>query len=161
MGLKPISKGNEMEKRIFDDKTKRKLQGLLPFSPNAYVTWTPEEFLDFPEWMQPKINLRPFSKEFIEIIRGDEQKNILISEAVLKALTYSIMGWKDLYDLGTETEIIFSVEAIKSFPEALAWVIYKKVNELTFGLSPAEKESLESQQRPESGPLSKAAESAD
>jgi hypothetical protein len=150
-----------MVKRIFDQKTKRKLSGLLPFSPNAYVTWTPDEFLDFPIDIQPKINIRPLSKELIEEIRSNIQANKFSLEIARKAMTYCITGWRDLIDLGTELEVSFNPENVNQLPENLVWIIYKKVNEMTFGLSEAEKESLELQQRPGSGPLSKAAESAD
>lgn len=148
-------------KRILDEKTKRKLAGLLPFSPDSFVVWTPDEFFDFPPDVQPKFNIRPFDKTTGAFIRAEIQAGRFDVETARKAIQYAVTNWKDFIDLGTQLEIEYSAPAFDSFPEPLVWRIYKKANELTYGLSSEEKEGLESQPVSESVPLSKAAESAD
>jgi hypothetical protein len=150
-----------MTKRILDEVTKRKLAGMLPFSPGAFVVWTPEEFFSFPLDVQPKFSVRPLDKEHIAALRAAHQKGDYGIETQTKAIQYAVTHWADLIDLGTQFEIEFSQESFSLLPEPLVWLIYKKVNEMTFGLSAEEKEALELQQRPESGPLSKAAENVD
>ena len=148
-------------KRILDEKTKRKLAGLLPFSPDSFVVWTPEEFFDFPESVQPKFNIRPFDKSTSAAIRSEIQAGKFDVETARKTIQYAVTNWRDLIDLGTQLDIDYSLSAFESFPEPLVWRLYKKANELTYGLSSEEKEGLELQPVSESGPLSKAAESAD
>ena len=150
-----------MAKRIFDEATKRKLLGILPFSPGSFVTWTPEEFFSFPLDLQPKFNLRPFDNERIAFVREVIQSGKFGIETARKLVEYSLTYWTDLIDLGTQLEIDFSQESIGLLPDALVWMIYKKASELTFGISAEEREAFESQPVSESVPLSKAAESAD
>ena len=150
-----------MAKRILDEVTKRKLAGMLPFSPGAFITWTPEEFFAFPLDVQPKFNVRPFDAERIAYIRESIQAGKFTVETARKAVEYAVTHWSDLIDLGTQLEIEFSQESFSLLPESLVWLIYKKVNEMTFGLSAEEKEAFASQPLAESGLSSKAAGSAD
>jgi hypothetical protein len=150
-----------MAKRILDEATKRRLAGVLPFSPEAFTTWTPEEFFDLPLDLQPKFNIRPFSKETSAALRADIQAGKFDVETARKAIRYAVTSWKDLVDLGNQTDVDYSQEAFDSFPDNLVWIIYKKVNEMTFGISKEEKEALELQPVSESEPLSKAAKNAD
>lgn len=150
-----------MAKRILDEATKRKLSGLLPFSPDSFVVWTPDEFFAFPVNLQPKFNIRPFDKVTCAFIKADIQAMKFEVETARKAIKYAVTGWRDFIDLGTQLEIDYSEMAFEVFPEPLIWRIYKKANELTYGLSPEEKEAFESQQALELVPLSKAAENAD
>lgn len=150
-----------MAKRIFDEATKRKLMGMLPFSPDSFVVWTPDEFIPFPEDLRPKFNIRPLDKSTSSFVRAEIQAGRFDVETARKAIQYAVTSWRDFIDLGTQLEIDYSTMAFDSFPDNLVWRIYKKVNELTYGLSQEEKEGLESQPVSESVPLSKAAGSAD
>jgi len=148
-------------KRILDEKTKRILSGMLPFSPNSFVEWTPKEFLDLPAELQPSFNIRPFDKATIESLRKDGRDNKFGIDTARMTLKYAMTSWKNVFDLGTSEDIEFSQDAIDLLPESLTWLIYKKCNEMTFGISDEEKQGLELQQRAESASLNKAAENAD
>lgn len=150
-----------MAKRILDEVTKRKLLGMLPFSPGAYVTWTPEEFFPFPLDLQPKFNIRPFDKATSVTVKSAIQAGGFDIEIARNAIKYSVTHWRDLIDLGTQLDVEFSPDAFDLLPEPLVWKLWKKANELTYGLSDEEKEALESQPVSESVPLSKAAINAD
>lgn len=150
-----------MEKKIFDEKTKRKLSGLLPFAPDSFVVWTPEEFFDFPIEAQPVFHARPFDDATMKYIRSAATSGIFDIEHARKAVQNAFPFWKNLLRLPDMEEIPYSQEAFAGLPEALVWIMYYKGRELTFGMSAEEREGLELQPGAKSEPSIKAAESAD
>ena len=150
-----------MEKKIFDEKTKRKLSGLLPFAPDSFVVWTPEEFFDFPIEAQPVFHARPFDDATMKYIRSAATSGIFDIEHARKAVQNAFPFWKNLLRLPDMEEIPYSQEAFAGLPEALVWIMYYKGRELTFGMSAEERELLGSTLPSTSEPLNKSVRPAD
>lgn len=150
-----------MEKRIFDENTKRKLSGLLPFAPDSFVVWNPEEYFEFPKEAQPVFHVKPFDESTCRYIRSAATSGVFDIEHARKAIQSAFPFWKNLIRLPDLEDVPYTPEAFAQLPEALVWIMYLKAKELTYGMSQEEKEGLGSQRGAGSAPLNKAAENAD
>jgi len=148
-------------KRIFDDKVKRMLSGLLPFAKDAFAVWTPEEFLDLPTEAQPIFHARPFDTDTIKYIQSAATSGIFGVEHARQAIQNAFPYWENLLRLPDLEEIAYGPEGFADLNDNLVWILYFKAREMTFGLSKEEREGFASQQGKKSEPLIKAAESAD
>jgi hypothetical protein len=119
-----------MEKRILDEKTKKALQGYLPFSSDVTIDFTPEEFqtndttfsgtkvCKIPAEFQPKFAIRSMTKKEKEeytAIYANVKKDAdgktpdsewkAVGEKMSKVYQACLKGWRDFFDAGTGEEI--------------------------------------------------------
>ena len=113
------------------DKEKlKKLQGLIPCT--SSVTFTPEIFaeLEEDESMRdfvPLFTCEMFTNEgaekakeyIIEYTKGISDKRPMKNKkkGILGAMSKSVKGWSNMYDLSTGEEYVFSSENIENLPE--------------------------------------------
>jgi len=113
-----------MEKRILTEEIRRELLGLVPFSAGSADDFTPPVYLKknseggyaIPEEFRPVFKIRCFTVEekravaklLVNIKEADE-------ETVTEAARKTVMGWKNLFDAGSNEEVVF-----KSAPDGSA-----------------------------------------
>lgn len=132
----------ETKKRVFDEKTRRYLAGLLPFSPGATAPYTPDEFEKVPEDLRPVFYVRAYTDEqaqSLTAVAGDFSK---FRKAVVKALSEgALAGWDNLIDLATGEEVPYSPEAVSLLPAAVMLNIHTRCSEFA-GLTEPEREGF-------------------
>lgn len=155
--------------RAIDEKVLRQLAGVLPFAPDSFAEWTPDWFLKVPKEFWPVIRLRPFNTETRKMISEAAAAGDLDFPKMREALKQACPGWSSLFDYGSllrgeRVEIPFSHEVLMNdnvIPDSLIGMMYKRVGELTWGMTKEEKEGLESSPPSASEPLSSPAPAAD
>lgn len=107
----------EKTKRVMDEETRKKLEGLLPFSVKSTTEFTPSSIgEDIPEEYRPVFSIRPFNREEMRsattIFKGlsnDSESGDLEKEDKLAECSRKVvMGWKNLFDVGTGEEIEYT-----------------------------------------------------
>jgi len=110
-----------MEKRILTEEIRRELLGLVPFSAGSADDFTPPVYLKknseggyaIPEEFRPVFKVRCFT---VEEKRGVTKMLVNIKdvdeESVTEAARKAVVGWKNLFDAGSNEELVF-----KSSPE--------------------------------------------
>src|SRR5690349_7294694 len=75
-----------MEKRVVDEKTKRKLQYLLGFGKDSFLREVPEMFLEFPQEYHPIFVLKPLSDLARKYIRNNNESGTVDKATTAKAI---------------------------------------------------------------------------
>lgn len=104
-----------MEKRIYDDVTRRRLAGTLPFARDASVPFTPEHLIDLPDEVRPVAMLGRFSDEDRAkvIAWAKDNAGVSFSDLMVEVLASSgIRSWSNVRDLMTEEELPFTPENV-------------------------------------------------
>jgi hypothetical protein len=146
--------------RIMDEETRRKLQGLLPFAPGAYVTETLEAFEDVEEAFRPRFYLRDLAPRHWAALRSalKAERTPDPEDMVRALLDGALVGWDNVFNSNFEP-IPFEPEALASLPfpwiEALFWKCVTLCSP-----SRIEKEGLDSLPPPASDTSSNPARSA-
>jgi hypothetical protein len=146
--------------RILDEETRKQLLGYVPFSTDATIKFTPDEFKAVKdETLRPVFELRSFTQA--EVIRmnknssGYLQKEITheqireIADKNCVIVSACMLGWSNLFDAGTGAEIEFKPspsggcdeKVFKQLPGWLQGSILDFVRHIS-GLSLAENLSL-------------------
>jgi hypothetical protein len=103
-----------MEKRILDEATRAKLAGLVPFSDDAKVEFTPAVFENrgIDADLRPVFTLRGFRKtekaNTRKLLKDLEKAD---ETAFKEAARKCILAWRNLFDAGTGEEIAFEIDA--------------------------------------------------
>ena len=106
------------EKRILDEETRKQLLGYVPFSTEATIKFTPDEFKSIKdETLRPVFEVRSLTQA--EVIRMNKNssgylaKDITheqvrdIAERNCIIISACILGWVNLFDAGNGREIEF------------------------------------------------------
>jgi hypothetical protein len=110
-----------MEKHILDDETRKQLLGYLPFGVGQTVFYTPQEYkaLKIDECFKPIFSVRSLTQaEFSQLKKNSmslrEDPSIILVQTVadsnLDIVRQCIMGWKNLYDVGSMQEIEYKAD---------------------------------------------------
>jgi hypothetical protein len=148
-----------MAKRILDEETRKQLLGYVPFSVDAKITFTPDEFSSVKdETLRPVFELRSLNQAELTQLKkssmgmsreaSPEEVN-RIAEANTMLIRACVLGWKNLFDSGLGEEIEYSSSPTGGCEESLfkrlpIWIVrsimefVKKIS----GLSVAEELSL-------------------
>ena len=149
------------EKRVFDEITRRRVGGLLPFLPNSSAMWTPPELEFLPIEQRPVFDLKPYTKVTLALRRTKQDNFDATIENMKACLKQGVAGWSNLLDYTGEILIEFSPESIAAFPEALIIRLDARILEMTVGLNQEEREGLGSSPPPAPVTSSKVADAAD
>ncbi len=117
--------------RTMDEETRRKLAGLLPFAPGAYVTETLDVFADVEEEYRPRFYLRDLPYRHWSALRSAiKAGRQLDAETMIGALRGdngeegALVGWENVLNSNLEP-IPFTRNAVSTLPflwiEALYW----------------------------------------
>lgn len=149
-----------MTVRILDEETRKQLLGYVPFSTEATIKFTPDEFKSIKdETLRPVFEVRSLNQT--EVIRMnknssgylvkdiDHEQIRDIAERNCIIISACILGWANLFDAGTGEEIEFKAAQSggcdeKVFKRLPGWVqgsILEFVRRIS-GLSLAENLSL-------------------
>jgi hypothetical protein len=139
------------EKRILDEATRAQLRGFTPFSTEATISFTPEEFENIADvTLRPAFQLSPFTQAQKDQIAVNsksyapdmpQEKIFEIAAANKEVLRGCVKGWSNLYDAGTGEEIEFSKEAFNTLPGFIISGIRTSVEKIS-GLSEVTKLGL-------------------
>ena len=139
------------EKRILDPETRKLLQGYTPFSTDATILFTPEEFDNIKDvTLRPAFQLSPFTQAQKDQISVNskaydkdmpQEKIFEIAAANKEVLRGCVKGWSNLYDAGTGEEIAVSKEGFDRLPGFIISGIRASVEKIS-GLSEITKLSL-------------------
>lgn len=134
-----------------DEKTRKALMGLMPFSQGGTVNFTPEIFDSLPESARPVFKQRAFTRGEFQSVRDvyaddsvkDKQK--VLWDIARKTLS----GWETVFDLATGEPMPFKADTDggcdKEQWELLPIVIRKELFtnvSIMSGLLPPEKQGL-------------------
>ena len=140
------------------EEHRQALLGLMPFTQNGTIEYTPKAFekLDIPKNKKPVFKMRAYNKDEMNRIKkmlSDIQKNenADFNNDVREFSRLSIVGWKNMFDLSTGEEMEFKKSADGSIqkeqyelvPEFIVADLYKHACVVS-GLMPKEIEGLES-----------------
>jgi|GEM_PF-2151868 hypothetical protein len=131
-----------MTKRILDEETRKALLGYVPFSSECSINYSPEEFMQIKdESLRPVFKVRSLTQaEMMQIkrnssgYRGATPEQIeKIGEGNIAIIRGCILGWHNIFDSGSGTEIEFipstnggcEEKLFRAFPD---WVIVKIMN---------------------------------
>ena len=120
------------EKRVLDEETRKKLYGYVPFSTDATVNFTPEEFNAISDvTLRPIFQVRSFAQAELTQTRinyrsynpdGKAEENEAIVEKNRVILCGCISGWSNYFDSGTGEEIEYNEENKKKLPD---WIVIR------------------------------------
>jgi len=99
-----------MEKKVLTDEVRNELMGLAPFSTEVVDHFTPDKIdrKKVPEQFIPVFDYKVFSKKEKESAMRIAKNLKDINEGELReCVRKQIVGWKNLWDIGTREEIIF------------------------------------------------------
>ena len=119
-----------MEKRILTEEVRNKLLGVLPFSANATILYTPKSIksLDIPEDTKAVFTVRGFNKaEKDEVITKLKNLSNVSYEDIIKTIKPCVTGMVNMFDAGTMEEIVFkhdfdntiSMEILSQLPKTI------------------------------------------
>ncbi|MES2200666.1 MAG: hypothetical protein V4498_00280 [candidate division FCPU426 bacterium] len=149
-----------MEKRVYDEKTRRKLAGFLSHKRGEISRFTPD-FMNVGEG-SPAFLVSPLGDAEFDAQRG---KNFTDTEAARQFLkdTFGksgLMGWEGVPG-EDESDLPSTAESIDIFVPILVWVLFNHLRNSAYGVLPDEAEGLESSPPSASEPSSKTADGAD
>src|SRR4051812_22852874 len=115
-----------MEKRIFDEKTLRKLAGFLPHKRGGISRFTPD-FLNIGEGSPAFLTSELGDDEF-DAQRGKNIETTAQARAWLKEIfgKSGLMGWDNLPDI-RGADVPASAEAIDDFGAILVWTLFNHI----------------------------------
>jgi hypothetical protein len=136
-----------------DAKYRKALLGLMPFSQEGTLDYTPEGFDELPEEIRPVFKLRALKRGEIQTVKDitfDDKIKIKI-EKLIKAIRPAILGWDKVYDLATGNLIPFEAsedggptkELWERMPDTITTLLYREISVMS-GLQKAEKQGLKS-----------------
>ena len=139
-------------KRILDEITRKQLLGYVPFSVNARISYTPEEYKSIPEDLRPVFELRALSQEgHVQMQKNvrdyiaevDSTKKSILSDNNESIFINCIVGWKNLFDAATGEEIEYKCDKgiYSTFPLWLQLSITQYIKKIS-GISSVEDGSL-------------------
>jgi len=102
-----------MEERKLTDELREKMLGNLPFSVNATLWYTPSKFKEIEEEFRPTFEIKAFNKT-----EATQAKKIFLDmkntkeEAVTELIRKKVVNWKNVFDVGTGSEILFSADPV-------------------------------------------------
>lgn len=144
-----MSNSNKTVRKL-DEETRKKLLGYAPFSTSVSITYTPSQWPDVPEMFRPKFYLRSFTQAELTQLKANyraltDANGSEIGEQNMDLVRQCVTGWKDLYDLGTCDELVYTVDATggcdkdqwKRLPVWLVREIMDEVRKMS-GLVPVE-----------------------
>jgi hypothetical protein len=143
-----------------DEKTRKSLLGLMPFTQGGVMDYTPEAYLSIPENIRPVFSLRAFTRQESCDIRSmflnDKYSIEERAEKNMENARKVVMGWKNIYDLSTGEPLEYKGSALGAdkdlfsiFPDVIVSSIFRQASVMS-GLLQQEKQGLKS--LPESTP---------
>ena len=146
-----------MTKRILNEETRKQLLGYVPFSVDAKITYTPEEFLSIKdETLRPVFELRSLNQAEITQLKKNSQELSTpnsnrgkIAKDNVGLIRACVLGWVNLFDAGSGEEIDYEASPTggckdEIFDRLPLWVVVSLmefIKKIT-GLSSAEDLSL-------------------
>lgn len=136
-----------------DEATKKALLGLMPFSQNGTIDFTPDVFKDIIFKARPVFKQRAYTaqerQEIRDIYLSDDIKDK--SPAILDLVRRTVLGWENLFDLATASSLPFKADADKGadkeiwgiMPRILTDALVENVSKMS-GLLPQERQGLKS-----------------
>lgn len=122
-----------MSKRILDEETRKQLLGYVPFSVDAKISFTPEEFNAIKDVsLRPVLEIRSLTQSELTQLRHNSQelaanataeKVLITADSNLNVIRGCILGWKNLFDVGSKEEIEFSASPIGGCDEKLFQIL--------------------------------------
>ena len=110
-----------MAKRILDEKARQALLGYVPFSSDCKIQFTPDEFKAVKdESLRPIFEVRSLTQSELSQLKHNSQsllteagkvapeRFMAIANSNLNVIRASILGWTNLFDVGTREEIEFA-----------------------------------------------------
>jgi hypothetical protein len=135
-----------MTKRVLDAETRKALIGYVPFSVDAVIDYTPEQFQAVKdETLRPIFSVRSMKQsELMEIKKcfstTTELNYVEMEERRFEIIKKCIIGWKNLFDAATGEEIEYK-DVFNLFPLWLKRSISSFIDKIS-GLSPVDTLSL-------------------
>lgn len=118
-----------MTKRILDEKTRQELLGYAPFSSDCKILFTPEEYKNIKdENFRPVFDVRSLNQSELSQLKHNSREvtdratveNItIIADKNLNVIRKCVLGWKNLFDVGTMEEIEFVADSSGGCDEKL------------------------------------------
>ena len=112
-----------MEQLTLTPEIKERMLGLLPFSADGKMNFTPDRFklrIDLPPEFVPEFVLRPLTvpekKEALKLVRNLSSAS---EEDLIERVRKNVIGWSKLFDLSTEKEIVFEADLTGSAKKEL------------------------------------------
>jgi hypothetical protein len=118
-----------MAKRVWDEETKKKLSGLLPFAPGSFIRWTPDPFLFLPEGERPVFHVCPFDADTRKKIQEAAAAGAFSDQTCVDALKQAVPYWENLPDMGTMEDVPYG--DFEALPAGLIWELYAKAQSFT------------------------------
>jgi hypothetical protein len=106
---------------VLDEKTRKSLLGLMPFSQKGTIDYTPEQFANFPENVRPIFKQRSFTREEIKEVKSVISKTDSpdYDSQIREFTRKTVQGWDNLYDLSTCKKIDFVADEDKGADKKL------------------------------------------
>jgi len=106
-----------MAKRVLDEQTRRVLLGYVPFSTEATIRYTPDEFINIADaTLRPIFVVRSFTQAEALQLRtismsyskdNTNEQTLKLSQDILQVSRGCVLGWSNLFNAGTGEEIEF------------------------------------------------------
>lgn len=141
-----------MGEKILTEELREEMFGLLPFSASETFTYVPKCFEKFPEELRPIFTLRSVEdtakkRMFTLLKAGDKIPDEQFREVTRKY----VVGWEQLYDLGTMEVIPYEVDEdggakkvlFASIPSKVVGEVLAHLSRVS-GLTDIEREALTS-----------------
>lgn len=103
---------------VMTAEKRQELLGLLPFSIDSRLEYMPKPYLmkhetvngiegDYvvPEDLRPTFVLRPMSRKELDALKLKSGKTKVDDEGLITLVSNVVVGWKNLYDIGTLTPV--------------------------------------------------------
>ena len=118
-----------MPDKVFDEKTRRALAGLLPFAEGSKAPFTPKAFETVAEELRPTFWIRPYSPEAWKArILSDKSKEGLFVDYLREVFeTEGLIGWDNLLDGATGKPIPYNLENVKRLPPNLCLFLDEEI----------------------------------
>jgi hypothetical protein len=110
-----------MAKRVLDEETRKQLLGYVPFSSDAKITFTPDEFKSIKdETLRPVFIIRSLSQAELTQLKKNSQGYskestpedlTRMAEGNMSVIRDCIVGWENLFDSGNGEEVEFVATA--------------------------------------------------
>ncbi len=138
---------SDVKKRVFDERTKNLLAGMMPFKQGATVEIRFKEFEFLPEAERPVFVVKTFSEETRKrLLDKSNSREINASEwqdAMFEAVRDDgLMSWKNMVDLGSDEVLPFTKDNVESLRSSTLIVkLYTRIAEFC-GLLQPDREGL-------------------
>jgi hypothetical protein len=97
-----------MADRVMTEEERREMMGLLPFSREETIPFTPKCYDRFPEDFKPVFTLKPMDdKTKRQVLKSIKNIKNVEDEIFREYVRKHCVKWENYYDLGTKEKVVF------------------------------------------------------